>query len=62
MSRSPLSVKPGQQRVRCLGPVKREHTFVSAAPSERVCPRCRRLQTAMHLSPQRVVLMVAPAE
>ncbi|QJW96236.1 hypothetical protein FTUN_3793 [Frigoriglobus tundricola] len=39
----PLPLKPGQRRVRCLGPAPREHTFVSASPAERVCPRCRRL-------------------
>lgn len=34
----------GPARVRCLGPGKKEHTFLSEHPGERVCGRCRRLQ------------------
>jgi hypothetical protein len=43
-------------RVRCLGPAKEEHTFLSADPrSERICPRCRTLQQALRLSAIRVI-------
>jgi hypothetical protein len=43
-------------RVRCLGPAKEEHTFLSADPrSERICPRCRTLQNLLRLSAIRVM-------
>ena len=42
---------PPKVRVRCLGPAKREHTFLSADPKrERICPRCRQLQKFVSLT------------
>ena len=41
---APVVVFPPRMKPRCLGPSKREHEFVSSAPSERVCPSCRGLQ------------------
>lgn len=39
-------------RVRCLGPARKEHTFLSAdATRERVCQECRRLQQKRRVSP-----------
>jgi hypothetical protein len=64
--RTPQSRVPGRPagrtRVRCLGPAPDEHTFLSASPAERICPRCRALQRAMHLSPLRIFAVAAPPE
>lgn len=40
----------GYHRRRCLGPSAKEHFFLSAHPSERVCPDCRRRQDEQNLS------------
>ncbi len=35
----------------CLGPGKPLHGFLGNSAGERICPRCRRMQDAMRLSP-----------
>ncbi len=58
--KGPRGVSAGRKRVRCLGPAKGEHTFLSASPGERICPRCRARQRALHLSQLRSVPVASP--
>lgn len=41
----------GAVRVRCLGPCDPPHFLWSLEASNRVCPRCRKVQDAMRLAP-----------
>jgi hypothetical protein len=51
---------PPKVRVRCLGPAKHEHTFLSADPKcERICPRCRQLQKFVPLTARAVSIELA---
>jgi hypothetical protein len=45
------AIKLPRTRVRCLGPRKGEHWFMSLDASNRICPECRKKQDTLHVSP-----------